>query len=393
MQSFVKQVTKTLLTSAVLSIAITADPPVGEAAALIEKDLFFERNIPGGGQVSEQQFQSFVDSSITPRFPDGLTIFAADGSSPSKVVTIFAEDTLETKTNTSQIAIEYLRQFDQKRVLEVTNRDQLKVGFGVGENLIDNNSTPEFIQADLFFGRNIPGGGQVSKQQFQNFLDGSITPRFPDGLTNFAADGQFRNSGGDIIQEPSEVVRLLLEDTQENENAIDEVITSYLNQFDQESVLLAVNEGVKVGFAAGENLIDNDPTPEVIQVDLYFGRDIPNDGEVSEQDFQNFVDNSITRLLPDRPTIFDADGQFRNSAGDIIQEQSKVARFLVKDTQENEDAIDAVITGYLNQFDQESVLLVVDENVHVAVVPEPASTAGLLATGAMGILLLKKKLQ
>jgi transcription termination factor NusB len=393
MQSLIKQITQTLLTGAVVSVAIAVDAPTAKAFSLIQKDLFFERNIPSGGQVSEDEFQDFVDDFITPSFPDGLTIYDADGEEPSKVVSLFVEDTLETETNINQIAGAYLGRFDQESVLEVTNRDQLKVGFGAGENLIDNDPTPEFIQADLFFGRSIPDGGQVSEEQFQDFVDDFITPGFPDGLTIFDADGQFLDSTGTLIQEPSKVVRLLFDDTQENEDDIDGVITEYLDQFDQESVLLAVNEEVKVGFGAGENLIDNDPTPEFIQADLFFGRDIPGDGEVSEEDFQDFVDDFIAPGFPDRPTIFDADGQFLDSMGGTIEEQSKVARFLFEDTQANEDNLDGIITEYLDQFDQESVLLVVDEDVKVATVPEPSSVAGLLAAGVIGAILLKKKLK
>lgn len=85
------------------------------------------------------------------------------------------------------------------------------------------------IQKDLFFERNIPGGEQVSEGGFQDFVDDVITPSFPDGLTIFDADGQFRNSTGDIIEEQSKVVRLLFEDTQTNEDDIDGIIKEYLD--------------------------------------------------------------------------------------------------------------------------------------------------------------------
>ena len=31
--------------------------------------------ITGGGEVSEAEFQKFLDREITPRFPDGLTVY------------------------------------------------------------------------------------------------------------------------------------------------------------------------------------------------------------------------------------------------------------------------------------------------------------------------------
>jgi transcription termination factor NusB len=399
---------KALAASITLSIAITVDLPEVKAASLIQKDLFFGRNISNGGQVSEEEFQTFVDNIITPRFPDGLTIFNTDGQflnstgniiqEPSKVVTLFAEDNQITNTGTNEIVASYLKQFSQESVLQVTNKDDLKVGFGIGENLIDNNPIPDLIRTDLFFGRNIPGGGVVTEKQFQSFVDNFITPRFPAGLTIFDGLGQFRNSAGNIIAEPSKAVTLFIDDTVENELALDEVIRNYIQQFTQESVLLAVNEDVAVGFSAGENLIDNDPIPEFIQTDLFFGRNIPGGGVVTENQFQAFVDSIITPRFPAGLTIFDSLGQFKDSTGNIIEEQSKVVRLLLEDTTENEAAIDEIIRTYIQQFNQESVLLAVDEDIEVAfgpksptAIPEPSIILGLILSSATGILVRKKR--
>ena len=240
----------------------------------------------------------------------------------------------------------------------------------------------------------------MSEEQFQTFVDRSITPRFPAGLTIFDANGQFQDSTGTVIEEPSKVVRLLLEDTVENELALDEIIDDYIQQFNQESVLLTVNEDVVVGFGAGENLIENDPVPEFIETNLFFGRNIPTGGQVSEEQFQTFVDRSITPRFPAGLTIFDANGQFQDNTGTVIEEPSKVVRLLLEDTVENELALDGIIRDYIQQFNQESVLLVVDEDVEVVFdaeaptdVPEPGLILGLLASGTVAVLSYKKKLK
>ncbi len=72
------------------------------------------------------------------------------------------------------------------------------------------------IQEDLFFGRNIAGGQEVSQREFQAFVDGVITPRFPNGLTIFDTNGQFLDSTGRLIKEPAKVVTLFREDTPTN---------------------------------------------------------------------------------------------------------------------------------------------------------------------------------
>jgi hypothetical protein len=400
------KINRILTTGAVISFAVVFNAPASRAASftpqLIQESLFFGRNILGKGEVSESQFQGFVNNTVTPRFPDGLTIFDANGQfrnasgtiirEKSKNLTLFTEDNSRNTTAINDIARTYIQNFNQESVLRVTNKDNLKVSFGQNEDLFSNSPIPKFIKVDLFFGRNIPGGGEVSEEQFQGFINDTITPRFPDGLTVFDANGQFRDSKGTIIREKSKNVSLLLEDTPKNETSVNEVVRRYVQQFNQESVLQAANEKVKVSFGLGEDLFDNSPTPKSIKVDLFFGRNIPGGGEISEDQFQGFINNVITPRFPDGLTIFDVNGQFRDSTGTIIKEKSKNVSLLLEDTFKNETSINEVVRAYVQQFRQESVLQVADENVEVSFissqrpisVPEPSLTVSLLTLGVLG---------
>lgn len=214
----------------------------------------------------------------------------------------------------------------------------------------------------FIFGRNIGGIEGVTPEQFQTFVDRAITTRFPLGLTNFDANGQFLSSNGALIQEPSEVVSLILEDTEANEAAIDAIISEYIHQFQQESVLVAVNENITVAFGVTENLIDNDSIPEPIQVDLFFGRNIGGVEGVSDADFQQFL-NEIVDPYFNNFTVIDANGQFLSGTGDLIKERSKSVSFIIEDTVKNEIAINQIVAGYIHRFRQESVLIVVDEDI------------------------------
>jgi len=60
----------------------------------------------------------------------------------------------------------------------------------------------------LYFGRSIPGGGEVTEREWQRYLAEEVSPRFPDGLTAVDAQGQWR-SGGVIEHEDSKVLLLL----------------------------------------------------------------------------------------------------------------------------------------------------------------------------------------
>jgi predicted metal-binding protein len=345
---------------------------VKEAPTLIQADLYLSRNTEAGA-VTEQQFGQFLSEVVTPRFPNGLTVYDTQKQSltnkqltdaPSKVISLVFEDTPESDRSIEEILKAYQQKFAQADVLRVANKD-LAVGFDQSEDLIQNNPTPELIQVDLYFGRNVGNSGQVTEEQFRQFLGDEITPRFPNGLTTYQANGQFLDSSGQLIREPSNVVSLIFEDTQANEQSIDEIINAYKQQFQQESVLEVVNETVKVGFGQGDDLIDNNVIPEPIQVDLYFGRNIGTTGQVTEAQFQQFLSREVTPRFWDGLTVYDANGQFLDSANQLIREPSKVISLVIEDTQKNERAIDEIIATYKQQFQQESVLQVVDETLNV----------------------------
>ena len=103
------------------------------------------------------------------------------------------------------------------------------------------------LQDELYFGRSRPGG-LVTEEQFQRFLRNVVTPRFPDGLTVFDASGQFRTSTGTIIREPTKVLILIYPNSPAKRRAIEEIISLYKTQFQQESVLRVTSVPVRVGF-------------------------------------------------------------------------------------------------------------------------------------------------
>jgi hypothetical protein len=232
-------------------------------------------------------------------------------------------------------------------VLQVTNEDVV-VNVGQGKDLIQNDSTPELIQVDLHF----PG---VTGDRFAPFLNDEITPRFPNGLTAFDAGCK-----------PGQNVTLVFEDTQENEQSIYQIADAYEKKYGR-SIVEVVNENVAVGFGQGEDLIENDLIPELIQVDLYFGRNIGTTGQVTETQFQQFLQQQIMPLFADGLLVYEARGQFLDSQQQLIREPSKVVSLITEDSIANERSINQIIAAYKQQFQQESVLAVVDETIGVTV--------------------------
>jgi hypothetical protein len=66
-----------------------------------------------------------------------------------------------------------------------------------------------FARTELYFGTARANGAPVTEADFQGFLDATITPAFPDGLTLLKGLGQFRGSDNVLIEETSFLVILL----------------------------------------------------------------------------------------------------------------------------------------------------------------------------------------
>ena len=88
----------------------------------------------------------------------------------------------------------------------------------------------------LYFGTAKPRG-TVTLDDWTQFLNSSVTPRFPQGLTVWQASGQWQGADGAIVREASFVLNLLHPDDEWSENAIQAITADYKSRFQQETVL------------------------------------------------------------------------------------------------------------------------------------------------------------
>ena len=93
-----------------------------------------------------------------------------------------------------------------------------------------------WTRIELHLGLGIPGGGEVSRAQFRNFLEGTVTPRFPDGYTVVEATGHYRYKSGKVAAEPARVLMILTKAPDEAAPKVDEIVKVYKARFRQESV-------------------------------------------------------------------------------------------------------------------------------------------------------------
>jgi hypothetical protein len=93
-----------------------------------------------------------------------------------------------------------------------------------------------FLRTTLYFGLARPAGS-VSEGQWRSFLREEVSPRFPQGLTVWEADGQWRQPDGRIGRERAKVLLLVHEDTPEVRKSLAALVGRYKSLFQQESVL------------------------------------------------------------------------------------------------------------------------------------------------------------
>ena len=94
----------------------------------------------------------------------------------------------------------------------------------------------------------------------------------------------------------------------------------------------------------------------MLEYQLFFGRSIPEQSALTDQEWADFVAQVVTPHLPDGFTAFDAEGQWMNPATHrIVSEKTEVIIVAVPDTDAAASAIAAVKDAYRTRFRQQSV--------------------------------------
>lgn len=89
----------------------------------------------------------------------------------------------------------------------------------------------------LFFGTNIPSGGQVSDDDWKAFVKDVVTPRFKDGLTVLEGDGQWLDPRGVVVREHVHIVEVAHKRDVVTDDAIRAIADEYKKRFKQDAVL------------------------------------------------------------------------------------------------------------------------------------------------------------
>ena len=100
------------------------------------------------------------------------------------------------------------------------------------------------------------------------------------------------------------------------------------------------------------------PLKQAVAIELYFGRDKPSGGEVTDAEWGAFVTEVVTSRFPDGLSVFDSSGQYREPTGRIVRERSKRLVVIVFDAPAHKAKIVEIVEAYKQRFSQYSVFRV-----------------------------------
>jgi hypothetical protein len=108
--------------------------PFPNEQPMLVTQLFFGTSIKGRGPITAKEWTAFVRRDVAPRFPDGFTVYEAQGEwlnplshsvvrEKSKVMIIATADTAQARTSITEVSELYRKAFRQQSVGVITRRE------------------------------------------------------------------------------------------------------------------------------------------------------------------------------------------------------------------------------------------------------------------------------
>ena len=96
----------------------------------------------------------------------------------------------------------------------------------------------------------------------------------------------------------------------------------------------------------------------MVRTELLFGLSAPDGGNVSDGEWNTFLETEVSPRFPDGLTVLRGYGQWRGDSGSIAKEDSIVLLIWHDEHPSRETDIEAIRTAYKTRFEQESVMRV-----------------------------------
>lgn len=91
---------------------------------------------------------------------------------------------------------------------------------------------PGALSDRIFCGLSIPGGGTVTQQDIDAFVNEVVEPRFPQGFTMWRAQGRWRGGSEEVM-----VIEIIHSYDVKHDDAVREIAEEYQRRFRQEAVM------------------------------------------------------------------------------------------------------------------------------------------------------------
>lgn len=95
----------------------------------------------------------------------------------------------------------------------------------------------------------------------------------------------------------------------------------------------------------------------VMLAQLFFGRNVDDRSEVTDQQFDTFVEHVLARYFPQGLTRVSAIGHWQEPGARTMRERSDVVTLVLHDGPETRAGLEAVRRDYIIRFRQHSVLM------------------------------------
>jgi Protein of unknown function (DUF3574) len=99
-----------------------------------------------------------------------------------------------------------------------------------------------------------------------------------------------------------------------------------------------------------------------MRTELVFGMSRSGGPDITEAEFQSFIDDQVTPRFPDGLTVLSGNGQFKDSRGTIVQEKSKLLILLYPFARATSSKVEEIRREYQGMFQQQSVLRIDEES-------------------------------
>ena len=112
-------------------------------------------------------------------------------------------------------------------------------GCAAGGDVVCPEGMDSFTEINVYFGLEKSSGETVSEEEWQTFLAGSVTPRFPDGLTVLDARGQWLDTDeGRLYRESTRLLNVLVpaDASDDGVSAVRDIADTYKERFEQQAV-------------------------------------------------------------------------------------------------------------------------------------------------------------